>query len=352
VNSSSYIDSSRTIMFFNRLVSSNIAVVILYLALPSKADIGDKCRGTGSNVAGTCQYTSRCTSGFTTVGDCPEDPNDIRCCITTSCKSNKGICLDKSVNSCSGGHYEKGYCPGGNDIQCCISDSTCPTYMVIGVRGSEEPNGIHVDPEIEKMGITIAKYIGSAYNKFPAGTEFLGLPYPAELSEGLTAFYNSEEAGWVGLEAVIQARVKTCPNIQIAVAGYSQGAMVVNDALRWLASNAPSTIDNIQAVLLLADPKADSSQSYHAVVDFFGGGPVAKDGNDGILGAQALPSALRSRASSLCISGDLVCDTSDNVPAEILQLMVAYIHTEYIDCCGEFAFWSILGGQLANRLLS
>jgi len=43
---------------------------------------------------------------------------------STSCKSGAGVCQDISKSSCSGGHYESGFCPGASNIKCCISDST------------------------------------------------------------------------------------------------------------------------------------------------------------------------------------------------------------------------------------
>lgn len=281
------------------------------------------------------------------TGACPHDPVDVRCCIQKTCKSGTGNCLDNEVASCPG-HFEAGFCPGPNNVQCCVQN--CPAYWVIGVRGSEEPDGTGFNGDIAEMGETLEKYVAHSAEILPADTEYLGLPYPADLTS-LPTFLDSEETGWKALQAIIKTRVKGCPKIKIGLAGYSQGAAVVNDALHFLSTDAPNTLDNIHAVMLLADPKADPSQSYHAMITE-DGLPAGKTTDDGILGAQALPSQVRSSASSLCIQGDIVCDTAKSLPGLVIEGMTAAIHLTYINCCIEFLFPSILGGQLANRLLA
>ena len=73
------------------------------------------------------------------------------------------------------------------------------------------------------------------------------LKYPAahteELAEGfegwdkyyqsyLYGVYGSANPAYPGLVPTIEAEYKHCPNQQIVIAGYSQGAWVVHDALK------------------------------------------------------------------------------------------------------------------------
>jgi hypothetical protein len=198
------------------------------------------------------------------------------------------------------------------------------------------------------MGDTLAHYIGVAANILPSSTEYFGLPYPAALSS-LEAYLSSEEQGWQSLAPIIKSQVQVCPNIKIGVAGYSQGANVVNDALHFLASDDPGSLGHIKSVLLLADPRNDPNQSYDVLITI-DGDPAPKTTNTGILGAQALPDQVKGVTTSLCIENDIVCDASSNIAGLIIQGMEASIHTTYKACCVDFDFPAILGAAFANRM--
>jgi hypothetical protein len=200
------------------------------------------------------------------------------------------------------------------------------------------------------MGDTLAHYIGVAANTLPSSTEYFGLPYPAELSS-LEAYLSSEEQGWQSLVAIIKSQVQVCPNIKIGVAGYSQGANVVNDALHFLESDDPGSLNHIKAVLLLADPRNDPNQSYEVLITL-DGLPAPKTTNTGILGAQALPDQVKKVTTSLCIENDIVCDSANDLPGLILQGILADIHSSYKACCTEFYFPAIGGSSFANRMMA
>ncbi|KAL8754501.1 MAG: hypothetical protein Q9199_004295 [Rusavskia elegans] len=88
----------------------------------STARIGDVCRAPQGS--GTCKSENSCTTGFTVIDACPNDPVGVRCCIQAACKDNSGQCLDKSRNSCAGGTWKTDLCPGGNNVQCCQKPTT------------------------------------------------------------------------------------------------------------------------------------------------------------------------------------------------------------------------------------
>ena len=119
---------------------------LVTLITTSFAAIGDKCRS--AQGTGTCKNVNSCTSGthttkspiitlliyigFTVNGACPNDGQDIKCCIGKSCtivqkaplQSLGGHCFDKDRNSCSGGKFYKGFCPGDASVQCCVGSGT------------------------------------------------------------------------------------------------------------------------------------------------------------------------------------------------------------------------------------
>jgi hypothetical protein len=200
------------------------------------------------------------------------------------------------------------------------------------------------------MGSTVAAYVQRTANLLPPSeTEYLSLPYPAA-SVG-PDYFNSVDAGWQGLQAIIRTRVSECPQIRIAVVGYSQGAHVVNEALQFLERSDPGALGNIRAALLIADPRADATAPYHLPVTV-SGDPAPSPQNGGILTPRTLPDAIHDRAVSFCISGDLVCDAPDKGFALLIQAIFSAIHTEgYKACCTNFFFVQILGSAVAEGLL-
>jgi hypothetical protein len=224
----------------------------------------------------------------------------------------------------------------------------CPTYWVIGARGSGQP--LEGSDEIEKMGSTVAAYVRKVAEELPAAeTEYLSLPYPA-VSVG-PGYFASVDAGWQGLQAIIRSRVTECPQIRIGLVGYSQGAHVVNQALHALESFDPGALENVRAALLIADPRADAGQDYHLPIDLFGD-PAPAPQHGGLLTEQTLPAAVHSRAVSFCISGDIVCDAPENGFALLAQAVLAVLHDGYRECCQNTPFVDILGSAVANGLLA
>lgn len=281
------------------------------------------------------------------VGACPNDPVDVLCCIKKSCKNNQGICLNKSRGGCKDGHFEKGFCPGNDDVQCCIKDKQepqCPTYWVIGARGSGE--SLQGSDEIEKMRRTVAAFVRETSTELPPApkTEYLSLPYPAKPVG--PDYFRSVEDGANALQAVIRARVSKCPSIRIGLVGYSQGANVVNDALDALQRRAPAALNNVRAVLQIADPRTDQTQRYHVGITLFGN-PAPNPQHGGILTPpRALPAAIRGRATSICISGDPVCDAPNKGLGLLGGAVTASFHDGYRT---QVVFTRVLGRGLANR---
>ncbi|KAL9100192.1 MAG: hypothetical protein Q9187_009393, partial [Circinaria calcarea] len=70
---------------------------------------------------------------FTVNNFCPNDPADVKCCISKSCTSasgKPGECLNNGRSKCSG-TFVTGRCPGPNDVQCCVAGSAPSNDVVV-----------------------------------------------------------------------------------------------------------------------------------------------------------------------------------------------------------------------------
>ncbi|KAH0566350.1 hypothetical protein GP486_000256 [Trichoglossum hirsutum] len=98
------------------------AILLFSLALAKE---GGVCFSNG--LQGTCQKVANCNWGFTVTGACPNDPADVKCCLSKDCKNpdtgTGGTCLDSDRITCgNGGGYIKGQCPGSATVQCCVNE--------------------------------------------------------------------------------------------------------------------------------------------------------------------------------------------------------------------------------------
>ena len=103
------------------VVASLLSLVFSHPNLPPRS-IGDSC--TTPDGEGTCQSTSDC-KGWSIPGPlpgyCPNDPDDIQCCVQETCSppGQTGICQNTN-KPCEGGDYNSdNFCPGDESIQCC-----------------------------------------------------------------------------------------------------------------------------------------------------------------------------------------------------------------------------------------
>ncbi|KAK4199168.1 hypothetical protein QBC40DRAFT_297735 [Triangularia verruculosa] len=85
---------------------------------------GDQATGEWRS-KGICISTGTCTSygGKYITGACPNDPDNIKCCLVGRYPSTVNPCgglswCDWTSNSCSGTR-PTGYCPGGDNYRCC-----------------------------------------------------------------------------------------------------------------------------------------------------------------------------------------------------------------------------------------
>jgi len=99
--------------------NSKLIILSLLAVFPSTlAARNDRC---SYGKPGICISKGTCKSygGSYSNGNCPHDPNNIKCCEAIPCMHNgmSGTC--KFTSDCTGTPHP-GHCPGGKNFQCCV----------------------------------------------------------------------------------------------------------------------------------------------------------------------------------------------------------------------------------------
>lgn len=173
----------------------------------------------------------------------------------------------------------------------------CSRVTIIGVAGSGQTPGLgeQVDDLIDG--------IEERLDRAGRSVEVIPLEYPAAdvaRSFGFVLFnggYRRSVATGVELLRVAVADLASdCPGTVFVLAGYSQGAQVVKQALGDLDPGLP-----IAAIVLLADPTRQPDQGATVRI---GRTPSSRAG---ILGPVAIPARFGSRTIDVCAGGDFIC---------------------------------------------
>lgn len=184
-----------------------------------------------------------------------------------------------------------------------VEPGGCEPYLVITVRGTGEP-------ESGQLLSPVARAIADAR----AGQVRVDdLPYPAE-----TDVQRGATEGVRLLIDTLRVHAAACPGQRFVVLGYSQGALIVGDALsepedRVVGLRAGALSDEVAArvlaVVLYGDPRFTGAAGYNV-----GTFDPARDGvfprPDGSLDPFA------SRLRNYCVADDIVCQTSFELSEE------------------------------------
>jgi len=177
----------------------------------------------------------------------------------------------------------------------------CPDYFVIDSRGSDE--------EINHMSSPGASFGAALHGLHPGSyVETYTNPYPAvgklhfvgAVLKLPTGYYNSVKDGKRWLKSKIGALANLCPDAEVYLTGYSQGAQIVGDVYQqgyW---------PTVKGVVLFGDPYFNS----HDPADRFGfnSKKKVKTGLGGALGTRPLFSGLEAgRVLTFCHQHDPVC---------------------------------------------
>ena len=234
---------------------------------------------------------------------------------TNAATGNTGYAADKYIDTSDTEGNEPAQLSAQGIPECGSSTTTsqsatiplpCTSFLLIGVRGSGAPYTSDNDAS-GTSGFTatlspIADSLSSYYGNTSI-TEY-GLPYQAAPALALIdgnseSYYQSEAQGEGMLENILIAQEAGCPNQQIFLAGYSQGAELVGNVI----SNDTSVDGSIVGVALFGDPRFNpSSQADQGNYD---------PGLDGVFGSRPeFPSAIVSKVMSYCLHGDAICNWS------------------------------------------
>ncbi|KUJ10260.1 cutinase-domain-containing protein [Mollisia scopiformis] len=127
--------------------------------------------------------------------------------------------------------------------------TACPAMSVIFARGTAEPGNV---------GILTGPPFFAAIAEYMNGTNQLaiqGVDYPADVP-GFLAGGSTQGANTMA--KLVNKTLASCPNTQLLLSGYSQGAQVVHLATASLPSN---TTSKISSVVLFGDPKNGTAVS-------------------------------------------------------------------------------------------
>lgn len=157
----------------------------------------------------------------------------------------------------------------------------------------------------------------ATYNAYMASTNksvsLLALEYPAAtvpvVNRGaqIPAFIKSVNTGKDTLASHLIAQQNKCPDQQIVIAGFSQGALVANEAMRTVSH---SVLANVAGVTLFGDPNFDPR--------FTGNVGTYSKNDKGILSTfttafkhtDYVPSPVAGKTRSYCVAYDPTCNYS------------------------------------------
>jgi Cutinase len=131
--------------------------------------------------------------------------------------------------------------------------SGCPDVEIIGARATTERPGLGV--QIGPLAQQITKAV-------PLSVRTTAVDYPASFN-----YQPSVAAGVKALAADMQKTAAACANTRFVLAGYSQGANVVGDALAGRGRGAPAVsadlAKRVDAVILFGDPTFTAGESFN-----------------------------------------------------------------------------------------
>jgi hypothetical protein len=178
-----------------------------------------------------------------------------------------------------------------------VEPRDCSPYLVITVRGTGEPSkGQLLSP--------VARSISQAR---PDQVDVLDLDYPAdgEMSEGGTL-------GARTLVDTLNVQAKACDEQRFVLLGYSQGALVIGDALAapdarivggTVGVVSESAVERVLAVVFYGDPRFVGGEPFNA-------GSYDPEVNGLLPRAQGSLDAFADRVRDYCVARDFICQSS------------------------------------------
>jgi hypothetical protein len=256
--------------------------------------------------------------------------------------------------------------------------TNCPDVMFIGARGSGEPlmkKGSYVVEQARGVGDPLAymaglleadvRHYGEEMQVFPVAYSADSVddlvPSKTELAEmalshapeviyyarNYKPYAASIADGVKETLADIRSTADRCPETELVLAGYSQGAMAIHKAeLQLDREGDEEVLDLIGGTLLLGD--GDRAPDTQAKI--FGGAPSGGEGVQVYLhGAKPEDVVEPETTAEICIQGDIVCDFGIHLSISWYK-HAAHIHTHYTKDSGEKAVLTQAVAWLAEEM--
>ncbi|KZL74238.1 carbohydrate esterase family 5 protein (cutinase) [Colletotrichum tofieldiae] len=198
--------------------------------------------------------------------------------------------------------------------------------------------GVHIivaRASTERPGTGVIGAIANNIQTQIPGSDIEAVDYPAELNP----YKPSQKAGVTAMTKLVQNYAAACPQTQMVLMGYSQGAHVTADVMCGTSEDgfeptqpqAADVTDKVAAILLMGDPSHVNGQPFNQ-------GTSQKDGrfprqNTAGCGAVA------SKMVSFCNTGDPYCDSGRN-----LQVHLRYVQSNG-DAATQFIMSQVRGGR-------
>ena len=197
----------------------------------------------------------------------------------------------------------------------------CSKTLVVGVRGSGESQSDYYG-----FGRTVITALAGFQAKYGTNITPTPVDYPATSVSvllqpgGLATYLTSVNQGVLALLNTLLGAAASCPSQSVVLFGYSQGAMVVHEALDAAQTVWPALLNRVVGVGLIADPLRLGGRPYE-----FGTASAARQGIGlafNLAPPTDLPAAVRAHTRSVCNAGDPVC------AFDLFNLQIS-VHTSY-----------------------
>ncbi|OHX00006.1 carbohydrate esterase family 5 protein [Colletotrichum incanum] len=186
--------------------------------------------------------------------------------------------------------------------------------------------GVHIivaRASTERPGTGVIGAIANNVQARIPGSDIEAVDYPAELNP----YKPSQKAGVTAMTKLVQDYAAACPQTQMVLMGYSQGAHVTADVMCGTSEDgfeptqpqAADVTDKVAAILLMGDPSHVNGQPFNQ----------GTSQNNGVFPRQNTGGcdAVASKMVSFCNTGDPYCDRGRNLQVHLSQAVTQQLNS-------------------------
>ena len=207
------------------------------------------------------------------------------------------------------------------------SQPWCADVLIVGVAGSaQEGYGPEVGSAVAHLKSQINPYkkVRDVPLDYPAAGISTLLGDIATPLDNHWGYFESVGEGQIALLEVLGDSALHCPDEQWILAGYSQGALVINQAGMYLTTYP----NRVAGILMIAEPTRTpyNGRTNHGTAHS-GGRGISQAFNT--YPSNEYPPELDSVTVDVCMESDIVCDYSNWLISLLLPQAGAAVHTSY-----------------------